>query len=129
SFYDFSQADRHRLTKQTAPHFLVTAAQTNLLLAEARERGWITTGNVVDYYEAGVRAHMEQLGTVDEGSEIASGAIDAYITAHPYDGTLEQINTEYWIAKVLNGHEKLANFRGSGYTDLAPNTYPGRQVE
>lgn len=129
SFYDFSQADRHRLTKQTAPHFLVTAAQTNLLLAEARERGWITTGNAEDYYEAGVRAHMEQLGTVDEGSEIASGAIDAYVTAHPYDGTLEQINTEYWIASFLNGPEAFANLRRSGYPDLAPNPYPGREVD
>jgi len=44
SFYDYSQVDRRRMVKTTAPIFLVTAAQTNLLLAEARFRGWIATG-------------------------------------------------------------------------------------
>lgn len=129
SFYDFSQADRRRVSKLTAPHFLVTAAQTNLLLAEARQRGWITQGDAADYFEAGVRAHMEQLGIVDEGSAIDPADIDAYINAHPYDGTLEQINTEYWIACFLNGPEAFANFRRSGYPDLDPNPFPGREVD
>ena len=44
SFYDYSQVDRRRMAKTTAPVFFVTAAQTQLLLAEARHRGWITTG-------------------------------------------------------------------------------------
>src|SRR6186713_3477596 len=58
SFYDFSQADRTRIAKQTAPCFLVTAAQTQLLLAEARQKGWVTTGTVKEYYDAGVTLHM-----------------------------------------------------------------------
>src|SRR5690606_21615639 len=129
SFYDFSQADRRRVTKQTAPHFLVTAAQTNLLLAEAHQRGWITEGDAADYYEAGIRAHMEQLGIVDAASAIDPADVDDYIDAHPYDGTLEQINTEYWIASFLNGPEAFANFRRSGYPTLAPNPYPGREID
>lgn len=129
SFYDFTQADRRRVTKQTAPAFLVTAAQTNLLLAEARQRGWITTGTADEYFENGVRAHMEQLGIVDEGSAIDQADVDAYINAHPYDGTLEQINDEYWIASFLAGPEAFANFRRSGYPDLAPNPYPGREID
>jgi hypothetical protein len=129
SFYDFTQADRRRVTKQTAPHFLVTAAQTNLLLAEARQRGWITTGDAADYFEAGVRAHMEQLGIVDAASAIDPADVDDYIDAHPYDGTLEQINNEYWIASFLNGPEAFANFRRSGYPDLPPNPFPGREVD
>ncbi len=129
SFYDFSQADRRRVTKLTAPHFLVTAAQTNLLLAEARQRGWISQGAAADYYEAGIRAHMEQLGIVDAGSAIDPAEVNAYINSQPYDGTLEQINTEYWIACFLNGPEAFANFRRSGYPDLEPNPYPGREIE
>jgi hypothetical protein len=129
SFYDFSQADRRRVTKLTAPHFLVTAAQTYLLLAEARQRGWITTGDAAEYFENGVRLHMEQLGIVDEGSAIDPADIDAYINAHPYDGTLEQINTEYWIAAFLNGPEAFANFRRSGYPTLSPNPFPNREVD
>ncbi len=32
----------------------------NLLLAEARQRGYITTGTVKDYYEAGIKGHMTE---------------------------------------------------------------------
>lgn len=129
SFYDFTQADRHRITKLTAPAFLVSAAQTNLLLAEAHQRGWITTGAAEDYFEAGVRAHMEQLGIVDEGSAVDPADVDAYLNAHPYDGTLEQINNEYWIASFLHGPEAFANFRRSGFPDLPPNPFPGDELE
>ncbi len=129
SFYDFTQADRTRVTKQTAPHYLVTAAQTNLLLAEAHESEWITQGTAAGYFEDGVRAHMEQLGIVDEGSAIDPADVDAYINAHPYDGSLEQINNEYWIASFLNGPEAFANFRRSGYPDLDPNPYPGSELQ
>ena len=108
---------------------MVTAAQTNLLLAEARQRGWITTGTADEYFENGVRAHMEQLSIVDEGSAIDPADVDAYINAHPYDGTLEQINDEYWIASFLAGPEAFANFRRSGYPDLPPNPYPQDELE
>src|SRR5690606_11199588 len=59
SFYEFAQADRRRVTKNTAQNFLVTASQNFLLLAEARHRGWITSGTVESYYNDGVRAHMD----------------------------------------------------------------------
>lgn len=131
SFYEFAQADRRRLAKNTAPNFLVTASQNNLLLAEARHRGWITTGEVASYYHAGIRAHMEQLGTVDENSAIASDAIDAYLSANPFDASkaLEQINTQYWVSSFLNGPEAFANFRRSGFPNLDSNPFPGKEVD
>ena len=129
-FYDFSQADRTRIVKQTAPCFLVTAAQTQLLLAEARERGWITTGTVQGYYDAGVTLHMQQMATYDAGSAIAAGDIATYLTNNPFDAAkaLEQIGTQYWIASFLNGPEAFANFRRTGFPALAPNPYPGKEV-
>jgi hypothetical protein len=129
-FYDYSQVDRTRMAKRAAPVFLVTAAQTDLLLAEARFRDWITTGTVEEYYEAGVRAHMEQLASYDPGSAVAGQDIEAYLQANPFDAAnaLEQINTQYWIASFLNGPEAWANFRRSGYPELTPNPYPGSEV-
>jgi hypothetical protein len=130
SFYDFSQVDRRRMAKVTAPFFFVTAAQNHLLLAEARERGWITTGTVQEYYNAGVRLHMEQLAFYDPASTVPSSAIDAYLQANPFDPAkaLEQINTQYWIASFLNGSEAWSNFRRSGYPELDPNPFPGSEV-
>lgn len=130
SFYDFSQVDRTRMAKRTAPVFLVTAAQTNLLLAEARFRGWITTGTADQYYKDGIRAHMEQLASYDPGSAVPAAFIQTYIDANAFDVSkaLEQINTQYWVASFLNGPETWANFRRSGFPTLAPNTFAGSEV-
>jgi hypothetical protein len=130
SFYEFAQLDRNRIIKTTAPNFLVTASQNLLLLAEARLRGWITTGTVEEYYNAGVRAHMEQLASYDEDSAIPSGAIANYLAANPLvgDSAMEQINTQYWVSSLLNGPEAFANFRRSGFPVLKENPFPGREV-
>ena len=130
SFYDFSQVDRTRMVKNTAPMFLVTAAQTQLLVAEAIQRGW-GTGNLEQTYQKAVRLHMEQMALYDAKSAIAGSAIDAYLTANPFDASkaLEQINTQYWIASFLNGPEAFANFRRSGFPVLAPNPFPGKAIK
>jgi hypothetical protein len=125
SFYDYSQLDRRRMAKTSAPIFLVTAAQTNLLLSEARFRGWITTGSVAQYFSDGIKAHMDQMATYDAGSAVPAVARDAYVTAHPLvvGKEMDQINTQYWIASFLNPPEAFANFRRSGYPALTPNPY------
>jgi hypothetical protein len=125
SFYDYSQVDRRRMVKTTAPIFLVTAAQTNLLLAEARFRGWISSGSAAQYFSDGIKAHMDQMATYDANSAVSAAARDAYVAAHPLEPgrELEQINTQYWIASFLNGPEAFANFRRSGFPALTPNPY------
>lgn len=130
SFYDFSQVDRARMVKTTAPMFLVTYAQTQLLLAEAAQRGW-TTGSVETYFKNGVKAHMEQLAAYDANSAVAPAAIDEYFVANPFDATkaLEQINTQYWVASFLNGPETFANFRRSGFPVLTSNPFPGKVIK
>jgi Starch-binding associating with outer membrane len=130
SFYDYSQADRTRIVKTQSPMFLVTNAQTQLLLAEAAQRGW-TTGSAAEYYTAGVRAHMAQMADYDAGCAVAAADIDAYITANPFDSgkALEQINTQYWAASFLNGPEAFANFRRSNFPALAPNPFPGKSIK
>lgn len=133
SFYDFTQIDRLRLAGRFAPVFFVTAAQTQLLLAEARQRGWITTATTAqEFYHSGIRAHMAQLASYGEASAVADDDINAYIAAHPLaadDATaFEQINNEYWVASFLNGPEAFANFRRSGFPDLAPNPFPGKDI-
>lgn len=130
SFYDFSQADRTRMNKTTALAFLVTASQTNLLLAEAVTRGWVT-GNAKDYFEAGVKAHMAQVSEMDANSVVSTNAVDAYLAANPFNSTtaLEQINTQYWISCFLNGPEAFANFRRTGFPKLSANPFPGKAIK
>lgn len=131
SFYDFSQVDRRRMMKLTAPYFMVTAAQTNLLLAEAHVRGWITTGSAATYFENGVRQSMAQMALFDAGSAVPPSAIDSYVSSHPFDpaNAIEQINTQYWVASFPGGPEVFANYRRTGFPVLTPNPYPGREVD
>ncbi|WP_298356245.1 SusD/RagB family nutrient-binding outer membrane lipoprotein [Runella sp.] len=131
SFYDFSQVDRTRMTKNTAPTFLVTAAQTQLLLAEATQRGWVTGTTAETYYNRGVRLHMEQLALYDANAAVPAASIDTYLKANPFvaANALEQINTQYWVASFLNGAEAFANFRRSGFPKLSPNPFPGKSIK
>jgi hypothetical protein len=125
SFYSYSQFDPLTIGKQTAPFFILTYAQTQLLLAEAVIRGWVE-GDAEELYENGIRAHMEQLAIHDANMSIATEDINDYIAAHPLDMTnaIEQINTQYWVASLFNAQEAFANFRRSGFPALESNPYP-----
>ncbi len=130
SFYDFSQIDRRRIAKLTAPNFIVTASQNNLLLAEARERGWITSGTTAEYFTNGVRLHMQQMASYDAASAISADAINTYLAANPLNNAtaLKQINEQYWVSSLMNGPEAFANFRRSGFPALVANPFSGREV-
>ncbi|TDB61862.1 SusD/RagB family nutrient-binding outer membrane lipoprotein [Arundinibacter roseus] len=129
SFYDYSQLDRTRLAKQQSPMFLVTYAQTSLHVAEAVQRGWVQ-GSAATFFTNGVRAHMEQMALYDAASAIPEADIAAYLAAHPYDSSngLQQINTQYWVASLMNGPEAFANFRRSNFPVLTPNPFPGKGI-
>jgi len=131
SFYEYSQLDRTRMAKLTAPMFIVTASQTNLLLAEARFRGWITEGSVSQYYTDAIKANMDQMASFDLTCAVLPADRDAYIAANPIQtgSELKMIGYQYWISSFLNGPEAFANFRRSGYPELAPNPYPGKEVD
>lgn len=129
SLWDFSQANIYTVLKVDSPQFFLTYAQTQLLLAEGAIRGWVQ-GDAASYYEAGIRANMEQMAIYDAAASIPESAISSYISNHPLvtEMALEQINTEYWIASFLDGSELFANFRRSGYPTLEPNPYAGSEI-
>lgn len=129
SLYKYSQIDRLTLGSITAPCFHVTYAQTLLLLAEAAQRGWIA-GNAAAWYQDAVTAHMQQLAVYGAAATIAQGDIDAYRATHAYNpaGGIEQINTQYWIASLLNEVEAYANWRRTGYPVIPANAYPTQDI-
>jgi len=113
-----------------APAFFITNSQTQLLLAEAKFRGWITGSTTAQqYYEAGVRAAMDEWnlfpGTFVPA--VSNTEKDNYLLgpAVAYNNTdaLKLINTQYWICSITNGPEGFANWRRSGHPALLRNTY------
>ena len=129
SFYDFTQVDRFLVAKQTAPMYIITYSQTQLLLAEAATRGWIS-GDAETFYNEGVSAHMQLMASYDESVAIMEEEIDTYLTENPFDAAnaLEQIGNQYWVSCFLNGPEAFANFRRTGFPDLDSNPYPAQDI-
>lgn len=131
SGYKYSQINRRTLSRVDATLYFVTNAQTQLLLAEAAQRGWIT-GAATDLFRSGVRAHLQQMGDYDAGATIPAADITAFVTGltlRTGAAALDDINTQYWVASFLNGPEAWANWRRSGFPTLQPNPYPGKTIK
>jgi hypothetical protein len=120
---NYSVVNRYTFARLDAPSFLLTYAETRLLMAEAAQRGWIA-GAAAQYYSDGVTAAMQQL-SLQAGAGPSNALITGWLSAHPYDGTYGQINTQYWVAGFMDENECFANWRRSGYPSLTPVVYPG----
>ncbi len=114
----------------TDPNILVSHGQTLLLMAEARERGWISTGSSETYFRDGVKSSINQLkGYTPAVGVIDDAVVDAYVAGIVYPATpaarYEAINVQYYIASLLDGYESHANWRRSGFPVLTAVNKPG----
>ena len=108
------------------PTFVLTYAESELLLADAAQRYGI--GNAAEHYNNGVTAAGTYLGQYSASMAVAPADMAAYLAAHPYAAAtgLEQINTQYWILSntMLDFYESWSNWRRSGFPALKPVNYP-----
>jgi hypothetical protein len=131
--HQYSGVNRDVFAKLDGPRMFITYAETELMLAEAASRGWIS-GNPASFYASGVSAAMKMLQQYDVSANISDAEIIEYLQKYPFIGTsnleaaLEQINTQYWAATFLNGYEAYANVRRSGYPKLQPVSYPDNET-
>jgi hypothetical protein len=127
---NYTQLNYQVIANVSTPAFFITNSQTQLLLAEATFRGWITGGlTAQEYYEAGVKAAMGEWSLFPGvfNPAVTDAEKNNYLL-HPlvaYNDTdaLELINTQYWISSITNGAEGFANWRRSGFPVLQPNMY------
>ncbi|PJJ60570.1 SusD/RagB family nutrient-binding outer membrane lipoprotein [Hymenobacter chitinivorans] len=115
------------MIKRNGPTFVLTYAESELLLAEAAQR-WGIGGSAAQHYNAGVTAAMTYLSQYDPAMAVAEAEASAYLAAHPYNAGsgLEQINTQYWALTntMLDFYESWTNWRRSGFPVLTPVVYP-----
>jgi len=128
SGFRYSQLNYSVFGSNTAPVFVVTYAQTSLLLAEAAFRGWINTGTTAEaYYNNGIRASMDEYPLYPSAAAIPANTYNVYIAQPSVNfaggSELQKINTQYWIASLGNQAESFANFRRSGFPALTPNSF------
>jgi hypothetical protein len=120
----YSIVNRNTFARHDAPTFFLTHGETQLLLAEAAERGWIT-GSAATFYNEGVKASMLQLNQT--GATIAEADANTYLGTYPYNSAtgLQQINEQYWVVTFMDEYEAWANWRRSGFPQLTPVNYFG----
>jgi hypothetical protein len=123
--YDQYLALHPALRDPDDPMFFQTYAEVEFMRAEAAARGW-TGDDAASHYEDGVRAAMQYLSLYGSEASISGPEIDQYLEENPYlssgslSDQLDQINTQYWAAILLNGFEAWANWKRSGYPQLDP---------
>lgn len=108
--------------KTSCPGILMTSAEIEFLLAEAKSKGWNVSGTVEEHYHNGIRAAMNMINKY-YGTTISDIEIENYILNHPLtDNPRECINYEAWILHLTNPAEGWANLRRSDYPALADRT-------
>jgi hypothetical protein len=110
------------LKLRTTPFLHVSYSESQLLLAEAAYRGWIT-GSAAEYYKKGVVAGIKQL-EIYGAAPATAAAINTYVSAKPLIAgqEKEQIGTQIWITYLFNSIEAYSNWRRTGYPHLVPIT-------
>jgi len=122
----YSIVNRNTFARLDAPIIFLTHAETQLLLAEAAQRGWIP-GSAATYYNAGVTAGILMMNQVGASPALTTAQATTYLAANPYVAAtgLQQINTQYWITTFMDSYEAWANWRRSGFPALTPVNYFG----
>ena len=109
------------------PGDLMSYAEVEFLLAEAKTKGWNVSGDAESHYEAGVRASMQLLNNhYLTFNKISDDEINAFIAHNPLgDNPKETINTQAWILHMMNPSEAWANMRRSDYPAILDRTRLG----
>ena len=91
---------------------LISAAEVSFILAEAATKGW-AVGDAKTHYEAGVRFSLENWDVADQ--------YDTFIAEDDiaFDGTLEQIMKQKWVASWTAASESWFDWRRTGLPELA----------
>jgi hypothetical protein len=107
---------------------LMTYAELQFVLAEAREKNFITTGTAETYYTNGINANVAFYKTIIPSSYAIDLTLPAgYFTQTgvAYTGTqqekLVKIGTQKWIALFFNGLEAWYDWRRTGIPALTPS--------
>jgi hypothetical protein len=116
---------RYLKEQASEPRMLLTYAEQQLILAEARILGWITTGTAKDFYESGVKSALANLmatkASYAHGMPITQSYIDSYFTGEAaFKSTPDEQLQQIWMQKYLlnfmqNSLTAYFEFRRTGY--------------
>ena len=100
--------------KPIFPEIVMTAAEGNLLQAEAIVKG-LGNGDAQSLYQEGIRQAMKLWGVTDGDIDTFLGNEDMALLNGSTDENLEKIAIQRWIVSYTDGFEAWAIVRDSGY--------------
>jgi hypothetical protein len=114
---------------------IMESSEMMFLLAEARKKGWISSGTAQDYYEQGIKLSFERWEIVDGtkpathiGSDQIVDNYDAYCATVALDGTtadLDKIALQKWLSLLVTNHtEAFTDFRRTGKPEFVGKIAP-----
>ena len=109
---------------QNADYVMVmNYASVALAMAEARQRGWVTTGpTVAQLYAAGIQASWDEWGLSYTPAQLAAYLANANVALTA--GTeIQKIATQKWLALYPNGLQAWFEWRRTGFPVLTPTPY------
>lgn len=123
---------RYQLEQAAEPRMLQTYAEQQLILAEARVRGWITTGSAREYYESGVKAALASLASYAaskyaHGMVIDNDYINNYFTGEAaFKSAADEQLKQIWLQRyILNLFQdpltSYFEYRRTGYPEFPVN--------
>lgn len=128
SIFGQAMPNHTTMVAYNSPIIFMSWAEAEFLRAEAIQRGW-ASGDVQEAYETGVSAACKQLALYPETTEISDDQISQLLSepsvAWVGDNALNLINTQKWIALLLDGFEAYANYRRIGFPELTPGETSG----
>jgi hypothetical protein len=121
---------------------IMTFAELQFILAEAREKSLISTGSAETYYLAGINSNLDYYRSIvpaDYNINLTTPANYFTQALVAYTGTsserLEKIGNQKWVALFFNGLEAWFDWRRTGYPILQPgasnlndNLIPSRYI-
>ncbi|TXH23125.1 MAG: SusD/RagB family nutrient-binding outer membrane lipoprotein [Chitinophagaceae bacterium] len=113
------------------PRMMMTYAEQQFILSEARLLNWISTGNAKDYYESGVKAALTDIMNTNSsyahGMAINQSYIDGYFTGEAaFKSTTSEQLKQIWLQKYLmnfmvNPIQSFYEYRRTGYPTFPIN--------
>ncbi|MEM1121578.1 MAG: SusD/RagB family nutrient-binding outer membrane lipoprotein [Bacteroidota bacterium] len=90
----------------------ISYAEVQFILAEAAMKGWID-GDAADFYNAAITANLDQWGISMPAGFLERGDVE-------FDGTMERLMTQKWIAMMWNNTiEMWGEQKRTGLPDLS----------
>jgi hypothetical protein len=122
----YSYSPKTTFGKYDAPFIHLAYSQVQYMLSEIALRNLVPEATPADangYFQNGVRAAMDELSIYGGDYKITTDDVNQYLLGHQLDisdmeGSLNQINSQYWVETHYNFYETFANWRRSGYPKL-----------